>query len=67
MGKAVKARNLQHFKDEQEPEQNKRKAKQHAKASVRQQFEGKVFSGLSSQEKDDLLKAMAIQLGFIEE
>lgn len=67
MAKAIKARSLQHFKDEQEPQQNRRKAKQRGKVSAKQQFEGKTFATLSNQEKDDLLKALAIAAGIIEE
>lgn len=62
---AVSARSLEHFTEGQGPEEEKRKAKDRARVTGLAAFEGKVFADLSSQEKDDILKTLAIAAGLI--
>jgi len=63
MAKAIKAKETTHYTDVQKPANDKEKAKH----KVKDAFVGKAFDDLNSQEKDDLLRALAIQTGLIEE
>lgn len=67
MGEAVKLRGTPEYAASQAPREAKRKATKAALDSAKGSFEGKVFGDLNGQEKDDLLKALAIRAGLIEE
>jgi len=58
----VKIKDTDHYKDGQKKAGEKRAAKKAARAPL-----GKAFSQLSDPEKDDLLKALAIINGLVEE
>lgn len=45
----------------------KRRARHTATQDAKAAFEGKVFSDLTAEEKDDLLKRLAIMAGLVEE
>lgn len=64
---AVKAKETAHYQDAQKPVDDKIKAKAQAKAQLKTSMEGKAFADLNAQEKDELLKILAIQAGLIEE
>ena len=66
MANAVKMREQSHMAAK-EAEAEAKRATKAAKKDRRSAFEGKTFSGLNSQEKDDLLMALAIEAGIIEE
>lgn len=67
MASVVRLRETPEYIAGQGVEEEKRKAKSQAKAQVKGSVEGKVFADLNGQEKDDLLKVLAIQAGLIEE
>ena len=59
MPDAIKAKSLPAWRESVD--------KHAAKGNARKSFKSKKFSQLNNNDKDNLLKAMAIQLGFIEE
>jgi hypothetical protein len=63
----VKLRETSEYIAGQGANEAKRKAKAKAKAQVKTSLKGKTFDELTGPEKDDLLKALAIQAGLIEE
>jgi len=67
MAKATMARNTKYYKDHQKPKDDKAKAKRVAIETVKSNMSEKTFADLTGPEKDDLLKVLAIQAGFIVE
>lgn len=67
MANAVKAKETTDYIENQKPLHDKVKAKRQGKKDAEVAFAGKVFGDLTGPEKDDLLKALAIQAGIIEE
>lgn len=67
MATAIKAKETAHYIDIQKPVDDKKKMKLQSKKDADALFSGKTFNDLTGPEKDDLLKALAIQAGIIEE
>jgi hypothetical protein len=67
MASAVKLRETPEYVAGQGVNEAKRKVKAKVKVQVKTSLEGKTFDELTGPEKDDLLKALAIQAGLIEE
>jgi DNA replication protein DnaC len=66
MAEAIKARDITDKAAQWEARRAHRRRKA-ASLDARQAFDGKTFAGLSGAQKDDLLKALAIRAGLIEE
>jgi hypothetical protein len=66
MVQAIRAKDLPEKAEMKAVHEKKKKAGAGLAVAV-ESFSGKVFSGLTGGEKDDLLKAVAISLGIIEE
>jgi hypothetical protein len=67
MKKATKLRETTAYLTDHKPARDVVKAKRSARKAMKSAFKGKTFASLTSEEKDDLLKALAIRAGIIEE
>lgn len=65
--KALKVQDLQSYKDGQGKKEKAVKKRRKMLRELRAAFEGKKFADLSAEEKDGLLKALAIKAKLIEE
>lgn len=67
MTEARRARDTDFFKGTQEPKSRKKKRMARAQRQASKEFRDKKFDDLTSDEKDELLKALAISLGIVKE